>query len=124
MDEKLPESGAAPISADANPYNVDHARERRLRFMFIGLIAGAFILAALLLLLGFIMDAMSPSPRPPVDPAPVPSQGIETKGTSAGRPTLVTSSGDAFTDRAYRPTDRWAAAWDEDTVVPFPHVAP
>lgn len=48
------QSGADPN----NPYNIDFARERRLKRMFQLLIGGGVAVAALLLILAFTMDAL------------------------------------------------------------------
>ena len=75
---------------DANPYNIDYARERRLRMWFIGLIGGAFLLAALLVALAFILDVISEGAHPSVEPPPPPAQGVRTIGAKDGTTLLIT----------------------------------
>jgi hypothetical protein len=80
MDEKVPTADVdKEVSGDpGNPYNIDYARERRLRNWFIGLIGGAFLLAAILILLAFIFDVIAAGTRPAVKPPAPPAQGVQT----------------------------------------------
>jgi hypothetical protein len=73
-----------------NPYNIDFARERRLRMWFIGLIGGAFLLAAVLVLLAFLFDALAPEIQPSLAPLAPPVQGVQTGGSYDGPAALIT----------------------------------
>jgi len=87
MDEKVPTGVNKEVSGDpANPYNIDYARERRLRNWFIGLIGGAFLLAAILILLAFIFDVIAAGTRPEVKPPTPPAQGVQTGGGATDGP--------------------------------------
>jgi len=53
-----------PPADPSNPYNIDFAKEQRSKRMFIILIATGFILAAILLILGFFLDSIANPPKP------------------------------------------------------------
>jgi len=74
---------------NANPYNIDFARERRLRMWFIGLIGGAFLLAAVLVLLAFLFDILAGQSREPIAPSPPPARGVQLDGGKDGPAPLV-----------------------------------
>ncbi|MBX7259464.1 MAG: hypothetical protein K1Y02_24100, partial [Candidatus Hydrogenedentes bacterium] len=87
-----PENASKPnaVSADpANPYNIDFEKERRSKRMFVILIATGFVLAAILLILGFVLDHVANPPVPastPVIQQPAPQSlhpPVESGQTSA-----------------------------------------
>jgi hypothetical protein len=66
------ESASLPPGPPDNPYNINYERERRLKVWFFVLIAAGFVLAALLVFLGFLMDSLMdrevlPPPRAPAN---------------------------------------------------------
>lgn len=92
QDTSDPGTGTTkPVQSD-NPYNIDYAREKRLRNMFIGLIGIAFLLAAVLVVMAFIFDIMNASQNPVVEPEQRPGPGIQTRGTNDEAPRLVARS--------------------------------
>lgn len=77
-ENELKPANLAAAPSPNNPYNIDYARERRLKKMFIGFIVVAFILSAFLLFGAFLLDAALSKPQPTV-----PSTAPETQGTPA-----------------------------------------
>ncbi len=79
-------NGAAPANPD-NPYNIDHARERRLARIFKITIGAGFAFAIILLVIGYAMDALLsenlPDKVPAVTPYNTPAQSSD--GTGAPR---------------------------------------
>ena len=69
---------ATPPDPD-NPYNIDHARERRLTRMFQISIGVGFVIAAILLIIGFALDALIASKTPDIVPVKI----YSTPGESA-----------------------------------------
>ncbi|MDZ4857672.1 MAG: hypothetical protein SGI88_01715 [Candidatus Hydrogenedentes bacterium] len=76
-----------PGSDPANPYNIDFERERRLKRMFQVFIGVGFALAAILILAGYVMDALipresdglapvTPYSSPAVQSAPAPVRSV------------------------------------------------
>ena len=61
----------APANLD-NPYNIDHARERRLTRIFQITIGAGFAFAIVLLVIGYTMDALFPEKLPDKTPAVTP----------------------------------------------------
>lgn len=84
-----PDNASKPPADPANPYNIDFERERRSKRMFIILIATGFVLAAILLVLGFVLDHVLHPPVPP--PSPV----IQQPAPSSQHPQLDSGSGPA-----------------------------
>jgi hypothetical protein len=67
---------AKPPDPD-NPYNIDYARERRLTRMFQISIGVGFIIAAILLVIAFAMDALIASKTPDIVPVKIYSTPAE-----------------------------------------------
>ncbi|MCC6490760.1 MAG: hypothetical protein IT364_24955 [Candidatus Hydrogenedentes bacterium] len=82
-------------SGDANPYNIDYSRERRLKNIFIGLIAMFFVIAAILVFGAFFLDFTNPM-REPVEPPVLRSpESTPAKTHRSGAPTLIAQLGSA-----------------------------
>lgn len=76
-------------SGEANPYNIDYSRERRLKKIFIGLIAVFFVIAAILVFGAFFLDFTSPM-REPVEPPVVPApESTPARAHRGPAPTLI-----------------------------------
>ncbi|MCC6697593.1 MAG: hypothetical protein IT365_18330 [Candidatus Hydrogenedentes bacterium] len=77
-------------SGEANPYNIDYSREKRLKRIFIGLIAVFFVIAAILVFGAFFLDFTSPM-REPVEPPVVPApESTPARTHRLPAPTLIT----------------------------------
>ena len=86
MQEASNQSGP---SGETNLYNIDYSRERRLKAIFIGLIAVFFVIAAILVFGAFFLDFTSPM-REPVEPPVMKSPESTPAKTHPGRvPTLI-----------------------------------
>ena len=76
-------------SGQANPYNIDYSRERRLKKVFIALIAVFFVVAAILVFGAFFLDFTSPM-REPIEPPVLHSPESTPAKTHRGTaPTLI-----------------------------------
>jgi hypothetical protein len=81
----------APPVDPSNPYNIDFAKEKRTKRMFIILIASGFVLAAILLVLGFLLDSIAnpvPEPRPAIQ-QPESEQPLNSSASSRTTPYKV-----------------------------------
>ncbi len=81
----------APPADPSNPYNIDFAKEKRTKRMFIILIASGFVLAAILLVLGFLLDSIAnpvPEPKPAIQQ---PESGHPLNSRASFRPTSYTA---------------------------------
>lgn len=78
----MPENAAPAKAPDPNnPYNIDYARERRLKRLFQVTIGIGFACAAVLLILGYAMDIWLEGKTPdiaPVTPYSTPAQPANT----------------------------------------------
>ncbi|GMV95278.1 MAG: hypothetical protein AMXMBFR82_50560 [Candidatus Hydrogenedentota bacterium] len=89
MNEDVPKPGSNAALDPANPYNIDFAREKRLRNLFIGLIGAAFLVAAVLVALAFLFDFMNASQNRVPAPEPPPAQGVQTRGDGTAPVRLI-----------------------------------